>query len=80
MKGYLCTLLSKEMAASNKNKLIQKNLVTQNKNLNKIMMGIYLIISNIFFPRDQKCLTNVHGRGILRKQVKNQDMRSQKKE
>lgn len=44
------------------------------------MMGIYLTISSIFFPKDQKRPTNVHDRGILSKQVKSQDMRSQKKE
>lgn len=43
-------------------------------------MGIYLTIPSIFFPKYQKRPTNVHGRGILRKQVKSQDMRSHKKE
>lgn len=43
-------------------------------------MGLYLTISSIFFPKDQKCPTNVYGQGILRKQVKSQDMRSQKKD
>lgn len=43
-------------------------------------MGIYLTVSGIFFPKDQKPLTNVHVRGILRKQGKSQDMRSLKKE